>query len=318
MIALGFSDRILRALSPVILLAAAACLATPAHARTWTDKTGVYTIDADLFAFNDEHVVLQRADGELGMYKLEDLSDADREYLKDEDALEASQANLDKQQVWTLTSGAKVKGLVVDYARVEVSIQRRRGKLYINDRAYKNLPPVYQVITRKVVAQIQQKDDVTEQEMFAWVRTLGGEPKKVTIEGVLMELADENEYVVPFFLFDDASYDLLQGGWQQWLAAHEKDDYEAKDDETFRLQSSAASAYQRQQFDQQIAIANLNMNAIRAGVTSLWEVTLYPKPGNPYPPRWITVYGRDSLVAQQQAQMRFPAYTIGSVRKVSR
>ena len=52
-----------------------------------------------------------------------------------------------------------------------------------------------------------------------------------------------------------------------------------QDDQAFHLQSLAA-AYQRdQQVNQRIAMMNMNMNAIQAGITSAWEVTLYPNQG---------------------------------------
>ena len=45
-----------------VLLAILLATSTAAcFARTWTDKTGHYKIDADLIAFNDKSVVLQRA-----------------------------------------------------------------------------------------------------------------------------------------------------------------------------------------------------------------------------------------------------------------
>ena len=38
----------------------------------------------------------------------------------------------------------------------------------------------------------------------------------------------------------------------------------------------------------------LTMQTIQAGVTSLWEVTLYPAAGQGGPPLWVVVTGRDS------------------------
>jgi hypothetical protein len=52
-----------------------------AAARVWTDATGQYTIEADLIAFNDNTVVLQRkGDQELGAISMDKLSEADREF----------------------------------------------------------------------------------------------------------------------------------------------------------------------------------------------------------------------------------------------
>jgi hypothetical protein len=52
-----------------------ACLPLTAQARVWTDATGQYTLDAELVAFSDKLVVLQRADHELGAFRVEQLSD---------------------------------------------------------------------------------------------------------------------------------------------------------------------------------------------------------------------------------------------------
>lgn len=91
-----------------------------------------------------------------------------------------------------------------------------------------------------------------------------------------------------------------------------------RDDQAFHLQSLAA-AYQRdQQVNQRIAMMNLNLQAVQAGITSAWEVTLYPNAGNPYPPKWVVTYGRNSLIATQEALRGNPGYYAGPVRKVSR
>ncbi len=80
-----------------------------------------------------------------------------------------------------------------------------------------------------------------------------------------------------------------------------------------------AAAYQHdQQVNQQIAIMNLNMQAIQAGLTSAWEVTLYPIAGNPNPPRWVVTLGRNSDIATQLALQQNPGYVSGPVRRVSR
>lgn len=59
--------------------------------------------------------------------------------------------------------------------------------------------------------------------------------------------------------------------------------YQERDDHAFRLESLAATHLLNQQINHQIALMDLNMQAIQAGLTSAWEVTLYPVPGNPHP-----------------------------------
>jgi hypothetical protein len=51
-----------------ILLAAAA--ATGAQARQWSDASGNYTVEADLIAFDDQKVILQRADRQLASFEV--------------------------------------------------------------------------------------------------------------------------------------------------------------------------------------------------------------------------------------------------------
>ena len=45
---------------------------------------------------------------------------------------------------------------------------------------------------------------------------------------------------------------------------------------------------------------------MQAGVTSLWEVTLYPARGTAGPPLWVVVPGRNSIDATNQALAQNP------------
>ena len=292
-----------------------------AHARIWTDKTGVYTIDAELFAFNHEHVVVQRADGEMGMFAIDVLSDADKQYLQSEEAARLSGANLDKEQAWTMKDGYRLVGRIVDYAKMKVTVQRRRAKSWVNDRQYKSLPPVYQVIVRKSLEHLEGLQDVDDRKFDAWLVKQKGQPRVFDIEGVVIELKDGNEYTVPFFLFSKESLNILKAGWDEWLAAHGdagQEDYEAKNDEAFRLQSMAAAMQRERAINREIAVANLAMNSVRAGLTSFWEVTLYPNNGNMAAPGWVVVPGRNSQQARFNALQQYPGFTAGPIRKVSR
>ena len=299
-------------------------LINAAQARVWADKTGDYTVEADLFAFNDEHVIVQRKeDGQLGMYEIAALSDEDQKYLKTEEAAQVSSENLDKEQAWTMKDGYRLVGRIVDYARVTVTFQRRRGKSYVNDRLYKSLPPIYQAIIRKSIEQLAGIDNVDDRKVDSWLVSLKGQPQSYDIEGVVIELKDGNEYTVPFFLFNDESLKNLKGGWDEWSESHKESDHESKDEEAFRLQSNAAAmhheneAYRQQAMDREIAVANLTFNAVTAGVTSLWEVTLYPGNGNMAAPGWVVVPGRDSRQAAYNALQQYPGFVTGPIRRVS-
>ncbi|MFW5692671.1 MAG: SHD1 domain-containing protein [Thermoguttaceae bacterium] len=54
----------------------------PCDARTWTDDSGVFTVEADLVEIVGERVRLRRTDGNVITVPIAKLSDADRQYLR--------------------------------------------------------------------------------------------------------------------------------------------------------------------------------------------------------------------------------------------
>jgi hypothetical protein len=287
-----------------------------ADARTWKDQTGDYTIEGELFAFNDEHVVIERADGDLGMFKIDFLSEEDREYLRSAECAERSKSHLDEEQAWELVDGTKLVGTVVDYTRTKVTIQRRRGRIYVNDRRFDSLPPIHQSVVIKMVGHFEQIADVDRDAFTQWVVQQRGQPRDFPVDGIVLELKDGHEYTIPFELFSSPSLQQLRGGWQAWLAAYESEDYEALDDEAFRLQAQAAAIVSNQELSQQIAMAQLNLDLIRSGITSLWEVTLFPVAGNLCPPRWVLAQGRNNIQAINMALQQNPGFVAGPVRRI--
>src|SRR3954467_299164 len=80
--------------------------------RIWTDSTGKYSIEANLIAFNESTVILQRPDHQLGQVPIDKLSQADREYLKSKEAGDAAKKVSGASQTWTLRTGEKLIGRV--------------------------------------------------------------------------------------------------------------------------------------------------------------------------------------------------------------
>lgn len=302
-------------------------LAQRAEARIWKDVTGSYTIEADLVGFNETTVILQRENKELGAFPIDRLSEEDREYLKSKAALDAHRENLGALQTWTTTRGLNLVGRIVDYTQREVTIQRRRGRTYVNDTVYENLPEVYQRILLGVVEHFENFSVANRADLERWVMGLRGEPRTYKLEGVILELENGDEYGIPFFLLAEQDRNLLQAGYSDWLAAKgivpesggglPVGSIGTSSDHQLRLQSLAAAYHQNQQINQQIAMMNLNLQAIQAGLTSMWEVTLYPAPGNPFPPRWVVTMGRNSQIATQVALQQNPGFVPGPVRRVS-
>ena len=190
-----------------------------APSREWTDSTGKYHVRADLIAQSEDLVVLQKENHTLVAVPIKKLSQRDQDFLRSRETREHVQRSADQMQTWTMRSGLKVRGKVVDYARREITIQRRRNKVYVNDKLFQNLPEVYRRMAPKIVSHIEKMDVPDEKAFEAWVGRLRGEPRTYTLEGVVLELENGDEYGVPFFLFSDHDLRVLQPGWQQWLAA---------------------------------------------------------------------------------------------------
>jgi len=66
----------------VFSVALACCAAIPASARTWTDSTGKYKIEAEMAGFENGDVELRKADGKISKVPLEKLSRADQQYVR--------------------------------------------------------------------------------------------------------------------------------------------------------------------------------------------------------------------------------------------
>lgn len=304
-----------------ILVSAAALFlvsgfAPQASARVWTDSSGHYTLEAELVASNDHMAILKRADGELGAFPLDKLSDRDREFVKSQQAAEAAQKRGSATQTWTLRDGTKIVGRIVDYANHDITLQRRRGRIYVNDRAFENLPEFYQQILPLIVAHFENLQRSDRQALQDWLVRLRGQARTFHVEGVVLETDSGDEYGVPFFLFSDEDQQLLKPGWKDWLALH-ADDYGGREDNAFLLQAWAAAHQHDAQVKREIAMMQLKLQAVQAGLTSLWEVTLHPPGGHWGRSQWVVVPGRDSRQATTNALQQFPGYVAGPVRRVA-
>src|SRR6476660_8993910 len=175
------------------VLASILLIPTLASARVWTDSTGKYSIEASLIAFNDSTVILQRADHQLGQVPIDKLSQADRDYLKGKEAGDAAKKVAGATQTWTLRTGEKLIGRVVGFAQKQMTVQRRRGNIYVNDRLLDNLPKIYQAMIPKIVANAVKLVRDDRQALEDWLVTQKGQPQTFTVEGPLFELEGGDE-----------------------------------------------------------------------------------------------------------------------------
>lgn len=307
----------------LLQIAAFACLvalsiAPTVESRLWTDSTGKYTLEARLIMFNDKSVILEREDHDLVAFPIDKLSDKDREFLKSQDAAVAQKAAADGMQTWTLRHGTKIVGRIVDYASRDVTLQRRRGRIYVNDRVLDNLPAFYQQLIPKFVAESENLQRSDRASLEAWLVRQRGEPRTFHLDGVVLETENGDEYSVPFALFSEADLKVLQPGWKKWLLAHGRHDASAEDASAFLLRSLAAARARDARVQHEIAMMQLKLQAVQTGLTSLWEVTLFPAAGHDGAPLWVVVPGRDSRQATDAALQQNPGYVAGPVRRVSR
>jgi hypothetical protein len=295
-----------------------ACSWGMAQARVWTDATGHFTLEAELIAVGNKTVVLKRADHELVAIPLEQLSAKDREHLKSPEAGEIAKRASVGRQSWTLRDGTMIAGRVVDYTSRELTIQRRRGTVFVNDRRLENLPEFYQQLLPQIVGHFENLDSADRRGFEAWVLRQRGQPRTFQLKGIVLESENGDEYAVPFFLLSDQDQNVLGASFDEWLASQRGDDYDQQHELAFLLQSLAAARYRDQMVQREIALMNLKLQAVTAGLTSLWEVSLYPPVGHGGRPVWVVVPGRNSDQATAAALEQWPGFFVGPIRRLTR
>jgi hypothetical protein len=314
---------VIRLTKCLLILLGVLLLGQPIAAREWNTGAGSYRIKGTLVAFDDQQIVIKLDDGrklnghELVAIQRKDLAESDQEYLESDEAVQAKSGQ--EAQTWTMRNGISVIGRVVDFAKRDIAVQRRRGKVYVNDKMYGNLPEIYQRILLRVVEHFENVTLENSRDLDKWIMPLKGEPRTYSVEGVILELNNGDEYGVPFFLFSESDLAALQPHWEKWLAAN---DASAQQQHSLYLQSEA-QAYQQGLQDKletqnQLAIAQLQFLAVATGAVDLWEVYLRPGPGVVGYPMTVVVTALNSQIAIAQAMQQNPGYIAGPVRKASR
>jgi hypothetical protein len=306
------------------LLVVAVLTSHMAVGREFTDKSGKLKVDGTLIAADDKEIVVKldapTKGRELLAIPIDQLSEEDQKWLQGEESQNAL-ASAGERHSWTLRSGLTMFGKIVDFARRDITLQRRRGKLYVNDRPFENLPEVYRKMVPRIVEYFEKQTFNNDSEFQRWVVAQRAEARTFTCEGVLLEFENGDEYGIPFFFFTESDLRILKPYWDEWLAAQGASDAEKSAEEqrqyALYLQSQAAAYQQSQEEMAQIARLQLQMTAVAAGVTSMWEVFLYPPPGVPGFPISVVLMARNSDEASQMALINNPGYIRGPVRKMA-
>lgn len=302
-------------LMATFVLTAYSAIAT-AEERVWTSKNGNFTLKADAIAFSDSLVVLKRPDGKLVAVELNQLSDADLEFVKSKETQDSASRSADEMQTWTAQDGLKFRGRVTAYGRKEVVVQRLRGKVMIGEEPFTKLDPLHQKVTLKVLSKLENKQLDDAAALETWVKkNLGGQPKQYLLEGVMLELENGDEIGVPFFMFSPDDLKVLEPGWELWV--EQNDSEQLREQESF-LMRSAAMAYQQDRAAQrQIELMKLDLLAAASGVIAIWEVGLIPGPNVRGRPMSVMVPAQNSQIATRQALARYPGYGLVGVRRAS-
>ena len=157
-------------------------LISPAEARVWKDASGKYTFEADLIAFNETDLVLQKPDKTLVAVDMEQLSAEDQKYVQSTEAAEAVDKRGAKKQVWTMRSGLEVVGKVVDYVRKRCHLQHdprqdlcERSAVRQPARAFnKRVVPL-------IAAHFTDRNITDKAGLFDWLKRRRGEPITFTV-----------------------------------------------------------------------------------------------------------------------------------------
>lgn len=293
-----------------------ATLAGSAHARIWSSTTGAYELEAEVISFNDSIVVLKRAGGELVAVELKDLSEADQEYVRSKEVVEAEHKAADEMQTWTGKEGMKFRARVKAYGRKQVNVHRMARAVYINDKPFSKLDAIHQKLVLRILSDLEGITLENEKQLDQWSRSIGPAGKSYMLEGVLLHLESGDEIGVPFSLFAPEEMAILEPGWELWKEREESDF--TRENESF-LVRSAAMAYQHdRQAKQQIEMLKLDMLAAATGAIAIWQVGLAPAPGVYGRPISVMVPAQNSEVASQLALQRYPGSVLVGVRRASR
>ena len=209
-----------------------------ADARDWEDASGNYHFKGEIIAENATMVILEQGNKDLVSIQIDQLSKKDQEYLAERAEKAAENPDM---QTWTTRTGLQVRAALVEYGRRDVTIQRRRGKVYVNDKRFDNLPGVYRRLVPGVVSHFE-KIELDEKSFPAWAKKLGASKKTYTCEGVVLELENGDLYTVPFFFFSEEDLKLLEPGWNEWVKA--KDDKESQEHYSLSMRAQGAGESQ--------------------------------------------------------------------------
>jgi hypothetical protein len=291
---------------------------TPAE-RAWTDATGQYTTQAALVDFDKETVVLKKPSGRLIALPIAKLSKADQDFLQSQNAAEVCASHCAGNQTWVLRDGATLAGRVVNYAPQKLVVQRRLGKVLVNDKAYRDFPNDAQHVVRKFVEYHERTSIPDHQALEKWATRLRGESQTFDLEGVMLQSENGEMFPVPFFLFPAACEEFFRLGYEEWLATQSETGKASKEELSQQRQAELFLRARAADYQRDRAMAGLvELAAVETGLVDEWQVLLTPKPGVAGPPITVVVPARTSSAARLAAAAGNPNHLAGAARILNR
>jgi hypothetical protein len=295
-----------------------------AEMRKWKDDSGLYSVTAAFVTADDKLVVLETEGGELAILQRDQLSAEDRQYLAERSAqdISADTVSLPKtDSTWHLQDGSVIQGKLVGFGSQTMVVRRERGEVWVNEYKLDSLPLAYTKVLPNVIGTVDNKavEDVMDLEKH--LADGGGGPFEYVVEGVQLHLNEGGAITIPIGLLTSSDAKEIAPNFARWKAAQAE---EISEDERYATQSRESlvlDSYQRLRTQEEVRQRNskmfeLGLLSVATGITDVWEVTLLPTNAYSYP-QTVVVSARDSLIAQQMVQQKYPNWRLGPIRKLN-
>lgn len=315
-----------------------------AKARTWTDATGRYKVNAKFITADDDQVVLEDHDGDLTVVRRDELSTPDREWVKrhlsrkkpndahrggntrtrntEKPSHQESNATANNRDAkWVLRDGKIVTGVLIGFGTQTLVVERNRGQVFLGHKLLSEYPTAFSQVIPEIVAKadnVELSDVSTLEEHLA---DLGGGPLSYDVSGVQILLDSGETLTIPMSLLDTHEASEVAPGFARWKAAQAEGVPLVERTESSQLERLLLDTYQRRPLppesaNRKVRLMQLKLLAADAGVTDIWEVVLHS--GKPYTyPYSVVVAAENSAIAQERALLQYPAWRAITARKLS-
>ncbi len=282
-------------------------ISAPALAREWTLPDGSKR-EADLVDFDSRVAVLKTGEGYLLTVPIDRMSSEDAQYLKSRGTQQNAQPPSNIERTWMMSDGTRIAGRIVGYERKTVTLARNYSRLYVNNTPFETLNAVQKYVLLRLVGQNEWGVFQNGRAIENLLAFRKNNPLVYQVDAVVLAMPEGDLVDVPLNFFAPSDFNLLQPGWQAWLAA---DRDQQRQDAQIRSSQLAAANYQvNKDIDHR-----LQMLQFQSQWFDLWEVGLMAPDGETTS---VVVPARDSRQAQAEALAKCPNCTTQATRMISR